>query len=181
MIASFLIVPGTSAKEQGRLHFVASLTVLIAATSAFFLAVPVFHTATQANPSPWPLVLTPALDSMFLAGFASLAFGMFPLPFLPGRHVAKWNETLWLLVSGLGLIGFVGVLLSPGSGSQSELQHVGLVPILTVFGIFSAISVGFMVYFRMRPSSTPGEDAEAEELEEAEEAEEALDRHATEG
>ncbi|MDE3082745.1 MAG: beta-propeller fold lactonase family protein [Acidobacteriota bacterium] len=163
LIASFLIVPGTSAKEEGRLHFMASLVVLLASTAAFFLAVPVFHTATQTNPSPWLLVLTPALDSMFLAGFASLAFGMFPLPFLPGRHVAKWNETLWLLISGLGLIGFVGVLLSPGSGSQSELQHVGLIPILTGFGIFSAISVGFMVYFRVRPSTTPAEGAEEAE------------------
>ncbi|HSN01904.1 MAG TPA: PKD domain-containing protein, partial [Acidimicrobiales bacterium] len=162
LIASFLIVPGTSAKEEGRLHFLASLTVLVASTLAFLLAVPVFHTATQANPSPWMLILTPALDSMFLAGFASLAFGMFPLPFLPGRHVAKWNETLWLLVSGLGLIGFVAVLLSPGSGTQSELQHVGLVPILTGFGIFAAISVGFMVYFRMRPSSAPGGEVEVD-------------------
>ena len=172
LIASFLIVPGTSMKEEGRLHFIASLTVLVAATTAFFLAVPVFRTATQTNPSPWLLILTPALDSMFLAGFASLAFGMFPLPFLPGRHVAKWNETLWLLVSGLGLIGFVGVLLSPGSGSESELQHVGLVPILTGFGIFAAISVGFMVYFRMRPSDSAEGAEETGETEETKEAQE---------
>ncbi len=167
LIASFIIVPGTTLREEGRLHALSESVVLVGATGAYLLSTVVFHTATQPNPSPWLLVLTPALQTMFLAGFASLAFGLFPLPFLPGRHVAKWNETVWYLLSGLGLIGFVAVLLSPGSGSQRELAHVGLVPLLTGFGIFSAISVGVMVFFRLRRDA-----ADEEESEEAEEADE---------
>ena len=126
-------------------------------TAAFFLTVPVFHAATSAHPSPLWLILDPALNVTFLGGFASLAFGMFPLPFLPGRHVRQWNKVAWMIITTIGLIGFVAVLLSPGSGSQRELHHVALIPIVIAFVVFAVFSLAFMLYFHMRPSASHGE------------------------
>ncbi len=87
----------------------------------------------------------------FLAGLASFAFGTFPLPFLPGRHVAKWNGTIWLALSGVGLIGFVAILLTPGSDSSCDQHHVGLVPVLVVYSVFAVQSLSAMMYFHKHP------------------------------
>ncbi len=153
LIAVFVLRPHTDEKDWGRLHAIASLCVLVVSTAAFFLTVPVFHAATAHSPSPFWLILDPALNVTFLGGFASLAFGMFPLPFLPGRHVRQWNKWAWMVITTIGLIGFVAVLLSPGSGSQSELHHIAIVPLLAAFGAFAIGSLAFMLYFHLRPNS----------------------------
>jgi DNA-binding beta-propeller fold protein YncE len=152
LIAVFVLRPHTDEKDWGRLHAIASVCVLVVSTAAFLLTVPVFHAATAANPSPIWLILDPALNVAFLGGFASLAFGMLPLPFLPGRHVRQWNRIAWLIITGIGLIGFVAVLLTPGSGSPSELHHVALVPVFVAFGAFALASLAFMGYFHLRPA-----------------------------
>jgi YVTN family beta-propeller protein len=152
LIAVFVLRPHTDEKDWGRLHAIASVCVLIVSTVAFFLTVPVFHLATQSSPSPFWLILDPALNVTFLGGFASLAFGMLPLPFLPGRHVRHWNKAAWLVITTVGLIGFVAVLLTPGSGTPSELHHVALVPLFVAFAIFALGSLAFMAYFHLRPA-----------------------------
>ena len=121
-------------------------------TVAFFLTVPVCHAVTQSSPSPFWLILDPALDVTFLGGFASLAFGMLPFPFLSGRHVRHWNPWAWMVLTTIGLIGFVAVLLTPGSGSPSELRHVALVPLFVAFALFAVGSLAFMAYFHLRPA-----------------------------
>ena len=165
LIATFLVIPELDDKDRGRLHALGSLCVLVVSSTAFLLTTVVFHAATSTSPSPWLLIAVSALNVTFLAGFASLAFGMFPLPFLPGRHVAKWNETIWLALSGVGLIGFVAVLLTPGSGSNGEQHHVGLVPILIAFSVFAALSLSAILYFHKHPL----EKAEAEAADEPDE------------
>lgn len=155
LIAVFMLNPEVDHIEEGKLHAISSVVVLCVSIAAFFATIPVYHAATAANPSPLLLILDPALNVVFLGGFSSLAFGMFPLPFLPGRHVARWNRWVWGLISGVGLVGFVVVLLTPGSGSKHELHHVGLVPLIVAFVIFGLFSLGFMAYFHLRPSSEP--------------------------
>jgi DNA-binding beta-propeller fold protein YncE len=152
LIAVFVLRPHTDEKDWGRLHAIASVCVLVVSTAAFFLTVPVYHAATQISPSPIWLILDPALNVTFLGGFASLAFGMLPLPFLPGRHVRHWNMAAWLVITTIGLVGFVAVLLTPGSGSPSELHHVALVPLFVAFALFAAGSLAFMAYFHLRPA-----------------------------
>ena len=156
LIAVFALRPHTDEKDWGRLHFISSVCVLSVSTIAFFLTVPVFHAATAHHPSPIWLILDPALNAVFLLGFASLAFGMFPLPFLPGRHVAKWNRAAWLAITTVGVVGFVAVLLSPGSGSPDELKHIALLPLIVAFVVFALLSLSFMLYFHLHPSSAPG-------------------------
>lgn len=152
LIAVFVLRPHTDERDWGRLHAIASVCVLVVSTVALFLTVPVFHAATASHPSPIWLILDPALNVTFLGGFASLAFGMLPLPFLPGRHVRQWNRVAWMVITTAGLIGFVAVLLTPGSGSPSELRHVALVPLFVAFAAFALGSLAFMAYFHLRPA-----------------------------
>lgn len=156
LIAIFMLSPHVAEKEWGKLHAIAALCILVVSTAAFFLTAPVYHAATSASPSPIWLILDPALNVVFLGGFASLAFGMFPLPFLAGSHVRAWNQTAWIAITGVGLIGFVAVLLGPGSGSSAELHHVALIPLLVTFAAFALISLAFMMYFHLRPHHPEG-------------------------
>ena len=59
-----------------------------------------------------------------------------------------------MIITTIGLIGFVAVLLSPGSGSQRGLHHVALIPIIVAFGGFAVFSLAFMLCFHVRPSTT---------------------------
>ena len=150
LIAVYVLRPMPSLKAEGRYHFISSLVVLAVATGAFFLTVPVFRAATAAHPSVLALILDPALNMTFLAGFSSVAFGMFPLPFLPGHGVARWNRWAWALLSVVGLVGYVAVLLSRGSGTAQELHSAGMIPLLSAFVIFALASLGFWAYHLWR-------------------------------
>jgi len=165
LIAIFVLRPKVREEDWGKLHALASLVVFVVASAAFMLTIPVYHAATSPHPSPFWLILVPALDVAFLGGFASLAFGMFPLPFLPGYHVKRWNFTAWLVISFVGLIGFLAVLLAPGSGSSNEIHHVAIVPLLVAFGIFALVSLAMILYFHRHPSKFP-EDHDQSELDE---------------
>lgn len=152
LIAILVLRPKVREEEWGKLHALASVVVFVVATAAFLLTIPVYHAATSVHPSPFCLILVPALNVVFLGGFASLAFGMFPLPFLPGYHVKNWNFTAWMVISLVGLIGFLAVLLAPGSGSSNEVHHVALIPLLIAFAIFAIVSLVLILYFHRHPS-----------------------------
>lgn len=155
LIVTFVVAPKVSMREWGKLQGYASITVIVLALAAFALRGPVFRAAAAAHPSPWLLVLTPALDILFVGGFTSVAFGMFPLPFLPGRHMAQWSRPAWIAISFVALVGFVAVLLSRGSGSPSELAHVALVPLIAAFSFFGLASLALMLYFHRHPLEEP--------------------------
>jgi hypothetical protein len=60
-----------------------------------------------------------------------------------------------MVITTVGLVGFVAVLLTPGSGTPSELRHVALVPLFVAFAVFALGSLGFMAYFHLRPAPPP--------------------------
>jgi hypothetical protein len=159
LIAMYVFYPETDEKDWGRIHAVSAVCVMVAATVAFVVTQLVFGAATSSNPSPFLLVLVPALNVLFLAGFASLAFGMFPLPFLPGRHIARWNKAAWFAIGAVGLVGFIAVLMSPGGGSPGELHHIALIPMVVAFVVFAVISLSFMLYFHLHPSGESAHEA----------------------
>ena len=163
LIAMYVWQPETDEKDWGRIHAISALSVMVTATLAFIITQQVFGAATATDPSPLLLVLVPALNVLFLAGFASLAFGMFPLPFLPGRHVAAWSKLAWFAIGSVGLVGFIAVLLSPGGGSPGELHHIAMIPLVVAFVAFALISLGVMLYFH-RHSNEESEHGEENEL-----------------
>ena len=156
LIAVYVLRPTPSLAAEGRYHFISSIVVLAVSTVAFFLTVPVFHLATGAHPPLWAVLMDPALNMVFLAGFSGVAFGMFPLPFLPGHGVARWNRFAWAFLSVVALMGYVAVVLSPGSGTAQELHSVGIVPLLTTFVAFAVASLGFWAY-HVRAAKAAGE------------------------
>ena len=60
------------------MHALSSVVVLVTSTAAFFLTVPVFHLATRSHPSPFALILDPALTSSSSAGSPAWRSGCSP-------------------------------------------------------------------------------------------------------
>ena len=163
LIAVFPLRPKTDEKDRGRLPAIASVVWLLVSTAAFFSTVPALHAATPPNPSPGLLIFVPALNVTFLRGVASLAFGMIPLPFLPGRHVRQWNRAAWYRIAAVGLISFVAFLLAPGSVTPGELRRVALISLFAAIVVFAGISLVFVGYFHRQPSEDEDGDGQGNE------------------
>ena len=153
LIAVFVLRPHTDEKDWGRLHAIASVCVLIVSTAAFLLTVPVFHAATTASSVAVLVDTGPGAQRHVPRGLrqsrlrhaAAAVLARAPRPSLEHGRVVDHHD-------GIGLIGFVAVLLTPGSGSPSELRHVALVPVFVAFGAFALASLAFMAYFHLRPA-----------------------------
>jgi YVTN family beta-propeller protein len=155
LIAVFAFRPVLPEKLSGPLGAVSALFVLVVSLAAWIAWIPVQNTVSHAtHPTPAWLILEATLGVVFLLGIESVTFGMLPLPFLPGRDVAKWNRWVWAAVFLLGLVAFVWTLLQPGSGYAEEVQHIDLLPVVITCAAFAGGTVAFMAYFRFRHDKT---------------------------
>jgi hypothetical protein len=161
LIAVFAFMPSLPEESSGRLATVSALFVLGLSLVAWVAWVPVQVAASHPHPSPALLVLEAALGVVFILGIESVAFGMLPLPFLPGRDAAAWNRWAWAGVFGLGLLAFVWILLQPGSGFATEVHHVDLIPVVATCVGFGALSLAFMAYFKLRKARVASGKEEA--------------------
>jgi hypothetical protein len=83
---------------------------------------------------------------------------MLPLRFMPGAAVFSWDRRIWAVLMGLGLLGFVHVLLNPaaGAGYLADSTRTSFFTLIALLALFGGASVLFWAYFRFRPVSKPG-------------------------
>jgi hypothetical protein len=163
LLAVFAFRPAIDERMTGRLAAFSALSVLLLALVAWVLWLPVQQAAAHPHPSPALLVIETLLGVVFLAGIQSVAFGMLPLPFLPGREVVAWNRWAWFGIFGLAMFVFSWVLLQPGSGFADEVHHIDVLPVLITCGAFALLTFGFMAYLRLRrPPAADADDPDVE-------------------
>jgi hypothetical protein len=155
-------MPTLPKESKGRLAAISAVFVLALSLIAWAFWIPVTQAASHPNPSPGLLVLQAGLGVVFILGIGSVSFGMLPLPFLPGRDVARWNRWVWGGVFSLGLIGFVWTLLQPGSGYSHEVRHLDLIPVAVTTAGFALLTLAFMAYFKFRKPGLVTDDETAE-------------------
>ena len=159
LIAVFALLPVLPEAVSGRLAAGSSLVVLALSAASYGLFVLVSRAASHPHPSPALLVLQAGLGVVFVLGVESVSFGLLPLPFLPGRDVVQWNRWAWGALFGVGMVAFIWILLQPGSGVASEINHVDLIPVAAACAAFTVIALAFMAYFRFRkPQGVIGEE-----------------------
>jgi hypothetical protein len=148
LLCVYSISPELSPEVEARTTAKSMLITLLLSLSALATDVVVSGaTAASQHPSPLLLVLEAALDAVCVAGLGTLAFGLIPLPFLPGRDIARWNRGVWGLLFGLGAFCFLAVILVP------EAQHVTGAPARDIlsatvtFVLFALASGLLMLYF----------------------------------
>ncbi|MBI4261877.1 MAG: hypothetical protein HY658_15090, partial [Actinobacteria bacterium] len=134
------------AEEEGRTTAVWGTFVLVVTVAAWFVREPI-HDSVIAGAGFGMLLLDTALVVTFVAGLESLIFGLLPLRFLDGSALFRWNRVFWSVLFGIGVLGFVYVLLNPQSGNLAQAAGIGT---FVLFGVFGAVSVLFWAFFRFR-------------------------------
>lgn len=99
-------------------------------------------------------LLQAATVTVVVAGLENALFAMLPLRFLPGAAVMSWNRVVWAVLIGLGVFGFVQVLLNPtggGVGYLTDPSKTSFFTMLVLLIVFALVSVLFWGWFRFRP------------------------------
>ena len=159
LIAVYVFEKELVGRAAGRLTAAAAALVLFISLAAWAVDAPLHTTlAGEASPSPLLLIVDAGLLAIFATGLGSLAFGLLPLPFLPGRDLFAWNRGAWLLLFGCGVFCFVAVLLAPNSGYVVSVPWRHALPAIGAFAGFVFLSLAFMTYFKLRPTVTSVEE-----------------------
>jgi hypothetical protein len=90
------------------------------------------------------------LAALVVSGIEGVVFAMLPLRFLPGEAVFKHQRVRWFVLYGLGLAGFVYILLNPASGYVPSEGSASFIVALALFVGFGISSILFWGYFRFR-------------------------------
>ena len=110
---------------NGRLSLFTALIVLGVSLASWFVR-PDFMPLHGARPGPLALIAVAALTGLAVAGVEALAFGLLPLPFLPGARIWKWNKLVWSCVYVIALGLLVKVLLLPNRGFVYAFRERGV-------------------------------------------------------
>lgn len=140
-------------REEGQSVAVSSAALAVAALAAWFAWVPVARAAAGDAPSFAVLVLDVALAATFVIGVEALAFGLVPLSYLDGRALWRWSKRSWLGLSGLGMFGFVHVVLHPTEGAVDFIGRERYLAGLLVAYLVCGAAVWAYFRFRFDPAS----------------------------
>lgn len=110
----------------------------------------------------WAELLLDTLAGLTVAGFAAAPVALLPVAGMGGSKVYDWSRTVWFLLYGIGLAGFLLVLL-PMPTSWSEVD----VSLVAWFGIYLAyVGVALALYAAIvRPWERQDADASTEGVE----------------
>ena len=91
------------------------------------------------------------LAAIGVAGIEGVVFSLMPLRFLPGELVFRHQRLRWYVLYGVGLFGFLFILLNPANGYMPAAGGVPFALALGLFIAFGIVSVLFWGFFRFRP------------------------------
>jgi hypothetical protein len=128
-----------------------SVAVMIVAICGWFAWIPIKAAATANDPSLELLALDAGFASFWVSMLTSIVFGLLPMKYLNGETVKHWKSWVWGLIYFLGVFLFIFTLLNPEITIYGSSDNVLWIAVLTLFGGFGALSIGFWGYFRYRP------------------------------
>jgi alpha-tubulin suppressor-like RCC1 family protein len=151
LVVTFVVARELSVAVEGRAMALATGTTLVVAVVAWFGLLWVGPlTPAHGDPGLALIALQTALVMALVAGVELTVFGMLPLRFLPGENVYRWKRRVWAALFGIGMFGFVHILMNPRSGYLADTTRTPMVTIVVLLLFFALFSVAFWAYFRFR-------------------------------
>jgi hypothetical protein len=151
LVVTFVVARELSVAVEGKAMAMATGTTLVVAVVAWFGLLWIAPlTPAQGDPGLALIALQTALVMALVAGVELTVFGMLPLRFLPGENVYRWKRRIWAILFGLGMFGFVHILMNPKSGYLADTTRTPMVTIVLLLLFFALFSVAFWAYFRFR-------------------------------
>ena len=101
---------------------------------------------------------------VFVLGLEALLFGLLPLHFLDGEKLFAWSRRRWLLIWAVSAFFAFEVLINPSSRGRFVVSSTaGLATWIALFVLFSALTAGLWLWFRLRrPAGKPPAVSEGE-------------------
>jgi hypothetical protein len=161
LIGAFVVARTASREDSGRSVAISALVTLALALVAWVVRIPVAAAATGTQP---PLAATAAdafLTVLVVLGLEHLVFRLLPIRFLDGARLRSWSTLAWMALFGIGVFGFLHVLIDPANGYMrlGDSKRAGLVTAIALFVAFGLASMLFWGYFRFRPQRAEGSKA----------------------
>ncbi len=156
LVIGFFFAHGVSRELEGRAEAAAAGTTLVAAFAAW-IVLGLLHAGVGPSGELVGALTESAAVTIVVAGLENAVFAMLPLRFMPGAAVYAWNRRVWLVLIGLGIIGFTHVLLNPaaGAGYMADTTRTSFLTLVLLLASFGLASLLFWAYFRYRPARQP--------------------------
>jgi hypothetical protein len=151
LVVTFVVARELSVAAEGKAMAAAAGSTFVLAVAAWF-ALWWVDTQVPAEGDPGLVLIgvQTALVMALVAGVELTVFGMLPLRFLPGASAFRWDRRVWAALFGVGLFGFVHVLMNPRNGYLADSTRTPMVTIVVLLVGFGLFSVVFWAYFRFR-------------------------------
>jgi len=153
LIGAFTVAATPTPVQAGRAVALSTVVSLALAVAAWLIRIPVAPLASGADPAFMAIVANTFLTSVFVSGLEHLVFRLVPLRFLDGAALRGWSTPVWAVLFGVGLFGFLQILINPAGGYThlADMKRTGLITALVLFAAFGLFSFAFWGYFRFRP------------------------------
>ena len=149
IIGGFAFTTALTVADHGRMAFRGGLALLGLGLVAWFLRVPFEPVVGQPQDAGLQLV-NKVLEGLFVGSIQGLVFGLVPLRFLTGETLKAWSVPRWLLLWGVGIALFIGVVLYPVSSYEPHPSGTGLLTMAVTVAVYGLVAVGFWGFFRRR-------------------------------
>ena len=154
LVIGFFFIHGLKREQEGPVEATAAAASLIVALVAW-VSMAFLRGTPTGNEDLVNSMLQAASVTVVVAGLENAVFAMLPLRFLPGAAVFAWNRKVWVVLIGLGLLGFAHVLLNPSAGYLADTTRTSFFTLIVLLLGFGLASVLFWAYFRFRPTRNP--------------------------
>jgi hypothetical protein len=161
LIAAFVVTRSLSRSDAGSSIAVSAAVTAVLAVAAWLARLPIADLASQPAPPFAAVAADTFLTAFFVLGLEHLVFRLLPLRFLDGATLRSWSNAAWTILFGVGLFGFLHVLIDPVHGytQLADSKRAGLLTSIGLFVGFGLFSVLFWGYFRFRPQRIVGSRA----------------------
>jgi len=145
------IGPGSiDERRQGRVTIYPVLTAIVLSVAAWFLIEPLRANDSIASSFLGQVGIAAGII-VFISGLEGVALNMIPLSVTDGGKLFRWRPPVWAAVALFASFLFWHVVINRNRQFFDALRQAESLAMLTLFLLYTSLSVGLWAYFRWRP------------------------------